>query len=258
MNSNQSEATEPIEREVATFKDRTHESTSGSESKHSDYINMSQNKAAEQQDGTDGLEKRAKLGRSISKPATIIFSLIFLTFGIFLVINSITQHYDTLHWPAVNATVLSSDTDVHWVGRNPTGTCYQYRDYLKIKYNIFNTEYISKRIVWSGNWINLLLNKNSRETIMSKCIEGTQITVYHSPQKPRHFVLERGSLPQYPGRSWLAILFGGLVFTLVPLVMIFCIGRDKPGSMRYFLWKILVNYQMGYVIMFATAVCIVF
>lgn len=87
-------------------------------------------------------------------------------------------------------------------------------------------------MVWEGTVVSQLFDNSKRWKILDKCVEGNQATVYYNPKNQYQFVLERGSLPMFPGRSWISILFAGLILASVSLLLLVCFIRGD-SSMNF-------------------------
>lgn len=141
----------------------------------------------------------------------VLIAIIFLLVGILL--TSISLYFlkmarNSVYWDNTTGEITRSDITT---STSKNGT--QYKANIHYKYQVYGTEYTSKRAFYGSNISTS--SKKRAQKLIDKYSVGQKVSLYYDPMKNSRAVIE-------PGARWeikLFVIFSAL-FIIIPLLLV--------------------------------------
>lgn len=136
-----------------------------------------------------------------------------IALGVGIILTSISLYYlkmarNSLNWENTNGEITRSEIKITQ-GKNGKN----YQPVIHFKYQVYGTEYISKRVYYGSN---VGTNSQTRaQKLIDKYPVGQKVEVFYDPMKNSRAVIE-------PGARWeikFFVIFSAL-FILIPLLLV--------------------------------------
>ena len=141
-----------------------------------------------------------------------IFPMIFVLTGgsvLYFGVMNILIARDSVNWPSVPGTVISSEVQSH---RGDDGTTYSAEVYFE--YEVEGTKHASNRVTVGSVSTS---NPSGARSIVNRYPAGREVEVFYNPEDRDYGLLETG----VTGATWFLPLFGGVFFTVGSLLALF-------------------------------------